>query len=210
MLFLAAALLVVACGPKAGKTTKVVGQFAENAPLMVEFALGSGADTTIAVVDGRFELEIPKDLTDVVVFQPGDYTEVAFIPDGTTITIDPETATAVSSDKNGPHARYVAYVAWMDDFITSYRVKMAEFGEDDEAAEQYFDELIGPFNDYQKEVVKANYDSIVGLMALSQIITHDSEELLELMDGFSDEIKAMPDYVAMRAAFDSGADPEDE
>ena len=208
LLCLAATLLLASCAPKAGDVTKVVGRFADDAPEIVEFTLGDGRDTTVLVKDGRFELEIPKDLTTLVVFQPGDYMEIAFLPDGTTITLNPEAGTAVSSDKNGPQARYAAYVEWMDNFISDYRAKMAEFGEDDEAAEQYFDELVGPFNDYQKEVVTANSDNIVGLMALSQIITDDAGELLALLDGFSDEIKALPDYTFMREALENPGEYE--
>ena len=210
LICLAAGLLLAACAPKSGNTTKVVGQFKETAPEVVEFVMGDVLDTTVIVKNGRFEVEIPKDLTRVAVFQPGDYMGVDFLSDGSVITIDPEKGTAVSSNKKGPQARYAAYVEWMESFISDYRAKIADFGEDEEAAAQYFDEIIDPFNDYQKETIAANSDNILGLMAFSQLMMDDVNELLGLLDGFSDEMKVTPAYVSMREVFTSPVDEEQE
>ena len=199
LIYAAAALVLVACTPKAGQTTKVVGRFAENAPEVVEISIGE-KDTTLIVTDGRFEAEIPKDLTAIALFQGGD---VTFISDGSTVTIDPEAGTATSSDRKGPQARYAAYSDWMNRFTADYRAKMAEIGDDEEAAEEYFDSLIDDFNAYQKETVRANSDNVLGLFALSQIMGDDDEEMLALIDGFSDELKALPPVVAMRAALET-------
>ena len=56
---LAAALAVAACAPKSGPTTKVVGQFTEDAPAVVDLSISGVLDTTIVVTDGRFEAVIP-------------------------------------------------------------------------------------------------------------------------------------------------------
>jgi thiol-disulfide isomerase/thioredoxin len=201
-LLAAAVLLAAACAPKAGKTTRVVGQFGEDAPAVVDISIDGVLDTTVVVTDGRFEVELPKDLTTMAVFQPG-YGQVTFFSDGSTITIDPDAGTAVSSNKKGPHARYVAYNDWMEAFMADYREKMSEFSEDDEAAEEYFDGVLEQFNDYQKETVRANPDNILGLFALSQVKDDDTDELLALLDGLSDEIKALPEAAQMRTALES-------
>jgi len=154
-LLAAAALLAAACAPKAGKTTKVVGQFAENAPETVRIVVGETVDTTVTVTDGRFEVAIPTDLCDVAYVET-DYMPVSFIADGSKITVDPMAGTAVSSNKKGAQAHYAAYNAWMEQFMADYRAKMAEFGEDEEAAQKYFDEVVEKFNAYQKETAKAN------------------------------------------------------
>ena len=201
MYLAAAALLLVACGPKAGKT-KVVGRFSETAPETVTISLGDEDFTDIPVVDGKFEVEIPKDLTTVAHLQT-DFMPVTFISDGTTITVDPVEGTAVSSSKKGAQARYAAYDEWMQNFMSDYRAKMAEFGEDEEAAEEYYEGIIDTFNEYQKEVVKANSDNITGLVALSQLVDVDPEEMMELMNGFSDEMKALPAVSEMIASFEA-------
>ncbi|MBQ9192714.1 MAG: redoxin domain-containing protein [Bacteroidales bacterium] len=202
MYLAAAAMLLAACTPKAGKTTKVVGQFGEDAPESVQIAMGESLDTTITVVNGRFEAEIPTDLTQMAVIDAG-VSPVTFIPDGSTITVDPEAGTAVSSNKKGVQARYAAYNAWMEDFMSEYRARMAEFGDDEEAAEDYYEEVIGKYNDFQKETVKANPDNILGLMALSQLAEDDPNEMIALLDGLSEQMKAIPEVARMRATYDT-------
>ena len=203
-MYLAAALLFAACAPKAGNTTKVVGQFGDDAPKIVEVTIGLMADkdildTTIVVQNGRFEFEIPKNLTAPAVFRTG-FSELTFLSDGTTITVDPEAGTAVSSNKKGPHARFAAYNEWMEKFTSDYRAKMAEFAEDEEAAEAFYEETMATFNNYQKEAVKANSDNIVGLYAITQLqmMPEQYGEVVALLDGLSDEIKAIPVVEMMR------------
>jgi thiol-disulfide isomerase/thioredoxin len=91
----------------------------------------------------------------------------------------------------------------MEQFMADYRAKMAEFGEDEEAAQKYFDEVVEKFNAYQKETAKANLDNIVGLMAISEIMDDDTEELKALLDGLSDEMKARPEVARMIASFET-------
>ena len=202
MYLAAAAMLAAACTPKPGKTTKVTGRFGEDAPAVVEFMMGNVLDTTVVVTDGRFEAEIPANLTTMAMIQAGD-TPISFLSDGSTITIDPEAGTAVSSNKKGAQARYAAYSDWMEKFMADYRAKMAEFGDDEEAAGEYFDGIISTFNDYQKEAARANADSFVGLMAISQIMDGDPEEMLALLNGLSEEMKATPQAVHMLASYES-------
>jgi len=204
MILAATAMLLAACSPKAGKTTKVVGQFGEDAPESVQISMGETLDTTIAVVNGRFEAQIPTDPTQMAVIDAG-LVPVTFVADGSTITVDPEAGTAASSNQKGIQARYTAYNDWMQQFMTEYRAKMAGFGDDEEAAEAYYNEVIGQFNDYQKETVKANPDNILGLMALSQLMEDDPNEMIALLDGLSEDMKAIPEVVQMRATYDTKA-----
>ena len=202
MMYLAVALLVAACAPKAGKTTKVVGQFGEEAPETVRILVGESIDTTVTVTDGRFEVALPTNLQELAYVQT-DFEPVSFIADGSTITVDPLAGTAVSSNKKGPQSRYAAYDKWMQDFMTEYRSKMAGFGDDEEAAEEYFESIMDDFNDYQKETVRANGDNVLGLMALMQMMTDDPEELKPLLAGFSDEMKANPMVAQLLASLES-------
>ena len=199
---LAAALAVAACAPKAGKTTQIVGQFTENAPETVRIVLGETVDTTVTVTDGRFQVAIPKDLTDFAYLET-DFTPISFISDGSKITVDPMAGTAVSSNKKGAQAHYAAYNAWMEKFMADYRAKIAEFGEDEEAAEKYFNGIIDEFNAYQKETAQANLDNIVGLMAISQITEDDPAGQLDLLNSLSDEMKAHPQAAHMLASFET-------
>ena len=206
-LYLAAALLLAACAPKAGDTTRVVGQFAGDAPETVVFTRGyydgtldedsyvSFFDTTVTVVNGRFEVEVPICLSADTQFRNGD-DFVNFISDGSTITIEPEARTAVSSDKKGPHSQYEEFgKRWND-----YQATMAGFGSDREASAKYRDEHLGTLLDYTKEVARDNPDNVNGLYALQMLyfssleqgVESDPEEMFALVNGLSDEMKTAP------------------
>ena len=202
LMYLAAALLVAACGPKVGKTTRVTGQFGDEVPETVRILVGESVDTTVAVTDGRFSVEIPTNLQELAYVQT-DFTPVSFIADGSTITVDPIEGTAVSSNKKGPQSRYAAYDAWMRTFMTEYRSKMAGFGDDEDAAAEYFEQILPDFNEYQKETVRANGDNILGVMALMQLMDDDPEELKSLLTSFSDEMRANPMVAQMIGALSS-------
>ena len=197
-----------ACSPKSVNTTKVVGQFAENAPETVKITRGyydgtmeeeafvSFFDTTVAVVDGRFEVEVPKCLTSTTDLMIGNNV-INFISDGSTITIDPEARIAVSSNKKGPHSLYMDYATRWDD----YQAKMAGFGDDQDAREKYRNENLGALLGFTKEIARNNLDKINGLDALMMLyfnglsepdMAQDPEEMLALINGLSDEIKTAP------------------
>ena len=200
-------VMLAACAPKIGNTTKVVGQFVENAPETVRLTRGyydgmldedhyvSFFDTTVAVVNGRFEIEIPRCLSTHTEFWFGnDY--VNFISDGSTITIDPEARAVVSSDKKGPHSLFMEFGnRWND-----YQTRMAAFGSDREASEKYRDENLGALLDYTKEVARNNLDNINGLQALEMLyfssmgqgVELNPEEMFSLVNGLSDEMKSAP------------------
>lgn len=209
MMYLAAvALVLAACSPKPGKTTRVVGRFGEEAPETVRIMMGENVDTTVTVTDGRFEVEIPTDVLEIAYVQT-DFEPVSFISDGSTITVDPLKGTAVSSNKKGPQARYAAYDKWMTDFMTEYRSKMAGFGDDEEAAEEYFEKTIDKFNAYQKETIQANGDNILGLMAFMQLMEDDPEEMKALLEGFSPEVKALPLVEQIKASLEAPVEMEE-
>ena len=201
-MYLAAALLVAACGPKVGKTTRVTGQFGDEVPETVRILVGESLDTTVTVTDGRFSVEIPTNLQELAYVQT-DFTPVSFIADGSTITVDPIEGTAVSSNKKGPQSRYAAYDAWMRTFMTEYRSKMAGFGDDEDAAAEYFEQILPDFNEYQKETVRANGDNILGVMALMQLMDDDPEEMKSLLTCFSDEMRANPMVAQIVSALSS-------
>ena len=202
MMYLAAALALAACSPKAGETTRVTGQFGEEVPETVRILVGESVDTTVTVTDGRFSVEIPTNLQELASVQT-DFEPVSFIADGSTITVDPVAGTAVSSNKKGPQARFAAYDDWMRTFMTEYRSKMAGIGDDEDAAAEYFEQILPEYNDYQKETIRANGDNILGVMALLQLMDDDPEELKSLLLCFSDEMRANPMVAQMVAALDS-------
>ena len=201
MFVAAAAMLLAACTPKV-KTTTVIGEFKEDAPETVKISIDEVLDTTINVVDGRFEAKIPVCLTNVAFLRAG-MIPVSFISDGSKITVDTEAGTATSANKEGAQSHYAEYSAWMQKFMVDYRAKMSELKEDEDAAEEYMEDAMAQFDNFQKETVKANSDNILALMAIAQLQGEDDPtEILTLMDGLSEEMKALPDFARMRKTFE--------
>ena len=89
--------------------------------------------------------------------------------------------------------------------MADYRAKMAELGEDEEAAEKYYEEVIEKYNDYQKETAKANLDNIIGLMAISQMMSDDADEMLSLLNSLSPELKESPLATSLIANYETKA-----
>ena len=210
--YIALALLLASCASKSGDMTRVVGRFSHDAPESVEISISLLAnkdilDTTVIVDNGRFEVEIPKYLLSGAILQTGS-SQVGFLSDGSTITIDPEAGTAVSSNKKGPHTNYVAYLDWMENYESEFRSKMAEFSGDEEAAEACSKEMNRAFIEFQRKAAKANPDNVVGLQAViqHQLYSDDYSETIALFDGLSDEIKAIPGLDSMRAQLVSMAE----
>ena len=195
MYMAAAALMLVACN--SGKETKVVAQWNENAPEKVKFNVGGELDTTFVVKDGKLEAKLPVCVTAVSRARVGS-SIFQFISDGSKITLNPEDGSATSSSKKGVFARYQAYNKWMEDFMSDYRAKVEEFKDDEAAVIDYYDQVIGTFNDYQKKTLKANKDNILGLMAISQIDEENPKEMLKLLDVLSPELQATPDVAKMK------------
>ena len=75
MMYLAAALLLTACSPKASNMTKVVAQFGDDAPESVRIVIGAtnmpSLDTIVPVKNGRLEAMIPKNLVGTACLFPG-------------------------------------------------------------------------------------------------------------------------------------------
>ena len=208
LMYLAAALLLAACSPKASNMTKIVAQFGDDAPESVRIVTGAtnmpSLDTIVPVTNGRLEAKIPKILVGTTCLFPGNTTfqsdelYAGFFSDGSTITIDPVAHTAVSSDPEGTHSRLVAYEDWMDKYRSDMQAKMKELADDKEALEAYRAERNAIFFDYQRETAKANLDSYLGLVAIGELYFGGKNDgLLDLVDGLSDAIKTGPDTSVM-------------
>ena len=208
MMYLAAALLLAACSPKASNMTRIVAPFGDDAPESVRIVIGAwnmpSLDTIVPLKNGRLEAEIPKNLVGAACLFPGNTTfqseelYAAFYSDGSTITIDPKAHTAVSSNPEGTHSRFVAYEEWMEKYRTDLQAKMQELADNPEALEAYRAERSAIFFDYQREVAKANLDSYLGLAAIGELyFGGKTDGLLDLVDGLSEAIKNGPDTSVM-------------
>ena len=103
MLAAVAVMMLAACN--GAKQTHVSAQFGDNAPARVKVTVGDKADTVVVVKDGKFEVDVPVDVTTLSRVRVG-MSVYSFISDGSKITLDPNNGKAYSDKKNGIHTRY--------------------------------------------------------------------------------------------------------
>ena len=192
MMLLAGILLAAACNQGPSATTRVSGSFEGMPPEWVQFGLGDKLDTTVVVEDGKFSIDIPTDVTTLAHASTSDDQTLTFISDGSRIVLDFDGEEASSSSKKGVQSRYAAHQAWMSGFMDDFQARMGELQDDEDAAEAYYEETLGKYNDYLKGLLKENQDNILGLVAVSELQEDDPDEMLSLLEGLSDELKAIP------------------
>ena len=198
MLAAAAVMMLAACG---SKQTHVSAQFGDDAPDRVKVSVGHDFDTTVIVKNGKFDVDVPVDLTTMSRVRAG-MSVYSFISDGSKITLNPADGKAYSDKKNGTHSRYVEYNKWREDFLATYRAKVDGFGDDQAAADAYFKEMQGQYKDYHKAMIKANKDNVLGWMALQQIDSDDPKEMLPLIKTLSSKMQKLPEVAKMKKAYE--------
>lgn len=214
ILIAAAAVAVCACAQKTSETTVIKGSIPEgyDTPDVVVVIQDLQIDTTIAVVDGKFNLSVPTCTTayGVVVIDGEVY---PFVPDGTVLTVKIEDEEVVSDKPSvSVTKRLNAFNQWVGDFMGKYNEKMGEIYDESEGlteeekselVEAYYNEVIPSYNEYMAKVAKENPDNLLGLIAISQYQYEDVNELRPLIDGLSDALKENPDIVSLVKAMDA-------
>ena len=201
MILAAAALMAAACGQK---TTTVTSTFADNAPATVHITVGDIVDTTVVVTDGKLNAKIPVCVTQMAYADNGEY-PIQFVSDGSTITLNYMDKKVTSDNPDGVQSRLNAYNDWTNEFMNEYRTKMRELKDDEDAAEAYYNEVIEKFNNYHKDVITANKDNVVSMVALGSISLDDEAEMRSLLNSLSDEMKAAPSIKKMISLYETKA-----
>ena len=111
MMSIAAAVALVSCTPKPGKTTKITGVVNDSTVTTLRLALPSlKLDTTLTVTDGRFYVEVPAAVESYGLVMNQKY-GTYFISDGTEIEMTFEDGEiAVKTEPEYIESRYAAYV----------------------------------------------------------------------------------------------------
>ena len=200
LLTAAALLAVVACGPK---NTRLTGHFApDSMAAEAQIIVGEQIDTTVEVIDGTFTLEIPAN-TKVLSYAVADEQQLVFVSDGTPIKLDFETGKAISSCKKGVNARFEKYMDWTEDFMTDFQEKMD--GATEEEQEKIYAQALEEYNEYVLATANKNLDNVLGLVAATSVQLDDDDEMLELLNSLSDDLKQDPGVQAMIKAYDASA-----
>jgi thiol-disulfide isomerase/thioredoxin len=151
------------------------------------FTVGEEWDTTVAVVNGKVSALLPVSKTQMA-FLMTDADPIAFVSDGSRITIDTEKGVAVSDDPSSPTSVMSELNAWESDFMEEFENKMAGLSEEEQDA--YLEEAIEKYNEHLLGILDGNKDNVVGLMAVSSIQLDDDARMQELYKSLSEELQA--------------------
>jgi len=195
------ALLLASCG--SNSTTRLTGVFApDSMAAEAEVIVGDQIDTTVAVVDGQFTLDVPADAK-ALAYAMADGKQIMFVSDGSAIKLDFENNKAVSANKRGVNARLENYLAWNESFMKDFQAKMEAASKEEQ--EDILDKAEDEYNDYLVKTVKENSDNVVSLLAVTSLELDDDDEMLALLNGLDESLKQDPRIQSMISAYDAAA-----
>ncbi len=206
----AAAFAAVACGSKVSDKTAIEGTFEADAPEVVNIKIQDlGIDTTIAVTDGKFAVELPASKTAFAALT-GEGVRARFIPDGTPLTVTVKEGGDVEVASKTPavsvQEKYRAYADAMAQFEKDARAKLEELGDEaeDSAREQVYEDYEAAVKECNQQAFDANRDNILGAVVLNSIqydLAPDQvDSMLNLLDPDLAEVQVVS---KMRKAIDA-------
>lgn len=157
-------------------------------------------DTVLTVSGSSFEVSLPVNLVASSYVQTKDGAAVAFISDGSTVSVDftADVPIAESSDKDGACAAYSAYQLRARDFMQDVEAKVAEYSADaslsqeqkDSLSEDYYNTAKDAFVSESTDVIRANSDNYTAVVAISNVYYElDAETLSSLLESLSPELQ---------------------
>ncbi len=170
-----AAVAAVACGPKVSDKTAVEGSFEADAPQEINIKIKNLAiDTTVAVTDGKFAVELPVDRTALANVTLGSV-RAQFIPDGTPLAITVKEDGTVKIVSKAPSVsvqeKYSAYNDAMEELGRETMDKLDSLGEEaeDSVKNAVYHDYQAAAADLHEKVFEENKDNIVGAYALRSL-----------------------------------------
>lgn len=174
----ALAVVATACTSNANQTV-LKGSFPGAEVVDVHIVLPS-IDTTVALDDkAGFSLSLPVDKINAGIIKVGEASGY-FVADGTTLEakLAGDNVIVVSdSPEKSLNARYEKFQETMGEMSDEYRTKMNGYNSDtslsEEEKENLMEECYESFKeklvDYNKEIISANKDNVLGLSAIKNI-----------------------------------------
>ena len=188
MLCAALAAFVIASCAKVADVTEVSGTVVPAGIDEVNITLGETVDTLVPVIEGRFAVNLPADVTAVATVKAANY-GANFISDGTPLTVVLDETTTVTSKypKISVQERLNAFNAaeqtYVDEYSNTQREIMGDtlMTDDEKKAklEAFYESFFGPYNEHNLKVYTENTDNFVALYALQNLINEFEDAQLD-------------------------------
>ena len=208
MFVAAVAALMASCIGKVSEVTQINGTVNADGIDAVAVVVGTSIDTLVPVVDGKFAIDVPTDMTVLAVVSAGNYS-ANFIADGTplTVTLDAEAKVTSKYPKVSVQERLNQFAAQEEGYgreFSENRMKiMADSLLTDEEKQakfmEYYESFAETYKAHNLEVVTANSDNFVSLYALQNLRGEcEDEELSALLAGLCPELQQHRFVVSMQ------------
>ena len=205
--------VLASCGGKVSDVTEITGTVVPEGISEVNVVVGEAVDTLVPVVDGKFAVTVPADVTALGTVAAGNY-GVNFISDGTplSVVIDEETAVVSKYPAVSVQEKLNAYNAAEKAFMEEYMAKQREIFADSvltqeekgAKCEAYYDEFIKPYVAHHVEAAKANPDNFIAVYALSNLRSQiEDAEMAELVNAVAPAIQESKYVSGMKEALDA-------
>ena len=182
--------LVASCA-KVSDVTVVKGTVVPEGITEVNVTVGQVVDTLVPVVDGKFSVEVPTNLTVIASVSASDY-GANFIADGTplTVVLDAETVVTSKYPKISAQEKLNAFNAAEEAYGTEYadqqmKIMTDSLMNDEEknaALEAFYDEFMTEYKEHGKAALTTNTDNFTALFALQSLRgVSESDEMAELL-----------------------------
>ena len=205
--------VLASCGGKVADVTEITGTVVPEGISEVNVVVGEAVDTLVPVVDGKFAVTVPADVTALGTIAAGNI-GVNFISDGTplTVVLDQDVAVTSKYPNISVQEKLNAYNAeeqkFMDEYMAKQREIMADslLTQDEKSAqfEAYYDEFIEPYVAHHVEAAKSNPDNFISVFALSNLRSQiDDAQMSELVNAVIPAIQESKYVSGMKEALDA-------
>ena len=174
ILAVAAIAASVACTHKT-PTTTLSGAYGIDSPKEVNISIPElGLDTTVAVIDKQFTIDLPVDPTKTGLIRVGRE-KLNFIPDGTPMTLVFNANHTINLLTQDPaksiQERLNQYESAIKEFEAAAKAQLDSLGEDAtaEAKEKIYDEYQAAVSELSRKVLAENKDNAVAVYALDNL-----------------------------------------
>lgn len=185
---MALGVVISASCAKVADVTEITGTVVPEGIEEVSITLGEAVDTLVPVVEGKFAITLPVDLTAVVAVKAANY-GANFIADGTPLTVVLDEVTTVTSKypkisvQERLNAFNAAEQAYVDEYSNTQREIMGDTVMTDEQKkeklEAFYESFFGPYNDHNLKTYTENTDNFVALYALQNLINEFEDAQLD-------------------------------
>ena len=170
--------VMASCADKVSDVTEITGTVVPAGITEVNVTLGEAVDTLVPVVDGKFAVTLPADLTALGTVSAANY-GTSFISDGTplNVVLDENTVVTSAYPEVSVQEKLNAYNAAETGYIEQYRTKQQKINSDsimtqeekDAALENFFDTFFAEYKEHNLKAYTENTDNFVSLFALQNL-----------------------------------------